>query len=75
MDINLYHIEIKRHAFIRALQRGITPDLVESAIKGGRQLRFGKNRIKFVKKFKKFTVICVDEIIGGIIRIVTIEKK
>jgi len=29
MDITQYEFEIKRHAFIRAMQRGITPDIIE----------------------------------------------
>ena len=36
---------------------------------------FGKNRVKFEKKFRKFAIICVDEKIGELIKIVTIIKK
>jgi hypothetical protein len=75
MDISQYEIELKRHAFIRAMERGITPDMIEAAIKGGTVKRFGKNNMKFIKKYKHLTVICVDEIIGHRIKIVTIEKK
>ena len=74
MDITKYEIEIKRHAFIRAMERQITPDMVEATIKGGKIKQFGKNNIKFTKKYKKFTVICVGEIIGDKIKILTIEK-
>ncbi len=74
MDITQYEVEIKRHAFVRSLQRKITPDMVEATIKGGKIKRFGKNNIKFVKKYKKFTIICVGEISGTRIKIFTIEK-
>jgi hypothetical protein len=74
VHIHSYELEIKRHVFIRAVQRGIHPDMIESTIKGGKQIKFGKNRIKFIKRFNRFSVICVDEIIGSTIRIVTIER-
>ena len=32
MEISLFDIEIKRHALIRAMQRGITPDIIEATI-------------------------------------------
>ena len=75
MNISQYEIEIKRHAFIRAMERGITPDMIEATIKGGTVKRFGKNNVKFIRKYKHFQVICVDEIIEHRIKIVTIEKK
>jgi len=34
MDITQYDVEIKRHAFIQANQRGVTPDMIEATIKG-----------------------------------------
>ena len=68
-------IVITRHAFERALQRGIHPDLVENTLRCGKMVCFGKNRAKFEKRFRQFTVICVDEIVGNTVRIVTIEKK
>ena len=74
MDIHQYDIEIKRHAFIRALQRMISPDKIESTIKGGQIKRFGKHNIKFIKRYKGFTVICVGEISGNKIKILTIER-
>lgn len=69
-----YKIVITRHAFTRAMQRGIHPDLIEDALHSGRMKRFGRNRVRFEKRFKQFAVICVDEIIGNIIKILTIEK-
>jgi len=75
MNISQYDIEIKRQAFTRAMKRGITPDMIEATIKGGTIKRFGKNNVKFIKKYKHFHVICIDEIIGNRIKIVTIERK
>jgi len=75
MDITQYDFEIKRHAFIKAMQRNVTPDMIEATLKGGKIKRFGKNNVKFFKDYKDFTVICVDEIIGNKIKIVTIEKS
>ena len=43
MDLSKYDIEIKRHVFVRAMQRGIHPDLIEDTIKKGKMKRFGKN--------------------------------
>jgi len=75
MDITQYEFEIRRHALIRAMQRGITPDMIEATLKGGKIVKFGKNNLKFIKAYKRFTVICVDQIIGTKIKIVTIETK
>ena len=75
MNIRDYEIEIRRHAFIRAMQKGIHPDMIESTIKLGKIEKHGKNNVKFVKKFKKFTVVCVDEIVRNKIKIVTIGKR
>ena len=75
MDITQYNFEIKRHAFIRAMQRGVTPDMIEATLKGGRTERFGKRNIRFYKDYKRFTVVCVDEVLGDTIKIVTIETK
>ncbi len=70
-----YTVVITRHAYIRALQRGIDPELVDDSIVNGKMKRFAKNRIKFEKRFKKFSIVCVDEIIENEIIIVTITKK
>ena len=75
MDISNFEIVIRRHAFIRAMERGVSPDMIEATLKGGTIERFGKNNLKFVKKYKRFTVICVDQICGNIIKIVIIETK
>ena len=75
VDRTKFDIEIKRHAFIRATQRGITPDMVEATIMGGKIKRYGKNYVKFIQTYKRFKVICVGEITGMKIKIITIETK
>lgn len=32
MDITQYELEIKRHTFIRAMQRNVTPDMIEATL-------------------------------------------
>ena len=71
MNINDYEIEIKHHAFIRAMERKITPDLIENCIKNGSIKRFGKNYIKFISK----STICIGEISSLKIKIITIERR
>jgi|TARA_B100002003_G_C14046833_1_gene504219 hypothetical protein len=75
MDISNYEIEIMRHAFERAIQRKVTPDMIEATILGGSIKRFGKHNAKFFRKYKKFTVICVCEITGLKIKVLTIETR
>lgn len=75
MDITQYDFEIKRHAFIRVMERNVTPDMIEATLKGGKIERFGKNNVRFIKDYKRFTVICVGEMIGTNVKIFTIETK
>ena len=75
MDITQYDLEIKRHAFIRAMERNVTPDMIEATLNGGRVERFGKNNVRFIKDYKRCTVICVGEIIGNQIKVFTVETK
>ena len=75
MDITQYDFEIKRHAFIRAMQRNVTPDMIEATLKGGKIEKFGKNNVRFIKDYKRFIVICVGEMIGTKVKIFTIETK
>lgn len=75
MEISSFDIEIKRHALIRAMERNITPDMVEATLRGGKIERFGKNYLRFSKEYKRLTVICIGEIAGMHIKIITIEAK
>jgi len=72
---NIFRIILTRHAVKRAYQKRITYDMIEATIAGGRIIRFGKNNLKFIRQYKNFKIICVDEIIEDKIRIVTILKK
>ncbi|MBI2673166.1 hypothetical protein HYX19_02805 [Candidatus Woesearchaeota archaeon] len=71
MDRTKYEIEIKHHAFIRATQRKISPDLIENCIKSGKVKKFGKNHVKFISR----STICVGELVGLKIKIITIEGR
>ena len=71
MDRTKYEIEIKHHTFIRAIQRGISPDLMENCIQNGSIGRFGKNYVRFISK----SIICIGEISGLKIKIITIERR
>lgn len=72
-DLRMYDIEIKHHVFIRAMQRGISPDIIEETINNGRVEHFGNDRIKFIRKGSKRVIVCVGEIRGNKITIFTIE--
>lgn len=71
MDRTQYDIEIRHHVFIRAIQRGIHPDLIENTIKNGKIERFGKNYVKFISK----SLMCVGEVSGLKLKIITIEWR
>jgi len=68
-------IFIKSHAVKRARERNIAyPDQVYSVLKTGKIERFGKHGIRWVKKSKEGSIICVGEEIGHVIIIKTIER-
>ena len=65
---------IKVHTIKQARRRDIIfPDMVYATILGGKVQRFGKNYLKFRKKYKRGTVICVGEDVGHAIIIKTVE--
>lgn len=74
VDISNYELEIRHHVFIRALERGIHPDLIEDTLKKGKIERYGKHGVKFISKGSKRTIICVGQMIGNKIKIFTIEE-
>lgn len=74
MDLSKYYVVIKRHVFERAMQRGIHPDLIEDTLLKGKIKRFGKHGIKFISKGSKRTVICIGELVGSKLKIITIEE-
>lgn len=68
-------IVIKVHAIKRARERDIAfPDQVYNVIQTGKVKRFGKNYLKFTKRGKHGSVICVGEDLGHCIIIKTIER-
>jgi|TARA_B100000315_G_C14050568_1_gene351692 hypothetical protein len=74
MDISAYDVVIKRHVFEQAMKRGIHPDMIEDTVRKGKMQRFGKHGVKFVNKGSKRTIICVGEITGTELKIITIEE-
>jgi hypothetical protein len=66
-------IVIKVHAVKRAREIAF-PDQVYDVLRTGKVKTFGKQGIKFIKKGKKGTIICVGEDIGYCIIIKTIER-
>ena len=68
-------ILIKTHAIKRAIEKGIAyPDQVYQILKQGKVKKFGKNRLKFIKKSEKGSIVCIGEDLGYIIIIKTIER-
>ena len=68
-------IFIRSHAIKRARERHIAyPDHVYAVLKTGKVKRFGKHGIKFIRRSKKGSVICLGEDIGSVIIIKTIER-
>ncbi len=68
-------IIIKVHAIKRARQREIAyPDQVHDVLQTGKVKRFGKHGIKFIKRNKDVSIICVGEDRGHAIIIKTIER-
>lgn len=70
-----YDIDLTRHTFIRASQRHIDLDKVYATVRGGKIKRIGKHNIKFIKRYKRFELICVGQITCMGIRIFTVEIK
>ena len=68
-------IIIKVHAIKQARRRGVSyPEQVRNVIKTGKVVRFGKKGIKFIKRSKNRSTICVGEYVGDVIAIKTIER-
>ncbi len=74
MDVSQYNIRIRNHALIRAVERGIHPDLIEDALREGKIKRYGNDGVKFISKGSKRTIICVGQVAGSRIVIFTIEE-
>ena len=62
------------HAVLRAEDRSIPWDLIESAIHSGKFHYFGKNMVKINKKFQGGLLTCVCKIVSPTeIKVITIE--
>ncbi len=48
--------------------------MIENTLLKGKIKRFGKHGVKFINKGSKRTIICVGELIGNKLKIITIEK-
>jgi hypothetical protein len=72
-DVYHYTLTVTRHAFKRADERAIELDMLYQTVYNGTIERFGKNGIKFIKEGKQ-RIICVGEIKGDQIKILTVEK-
>lgn len=75
MDVEDYTIDISHHAFKRALQRRIYPDMVEATIKSGKRVVVGKNYVKFVRSYGDFSIQCVGQVCGLTIKVITVTRK
>lgn len=68
-------IRFSLHAVMRAEERNIRfPELAYHTVKTGKVSYFGKHGIKFTKKLKKCSIICIGEEKGEYIIIKTIER-
>jgi len=73
---NKWIIKLSHHAYTQATVRGITQDMIEATLKTGTMEWFGKNRVRFVGKYKKGHVVFIGEDKGNnIIKILTIEWR
>ena len=71
MDIHKYQIVITKHAFDRALSRGMHPDRIEQVLCKGKMLRYGKYGVKFIGR----EIIAVGQIVGDRMTIFTVEAR
>ncbi|MFH0955263.1 MAG: hypothetical protein V1777_04110 [Candidatus Micrarchaeota archaeon] len=70
-----YEIRFTHHALKQADKRNIGIEIIEDTVEHGQFNWFGKNRVKIVKHYHNRTIVCMDEKVGNVIRIVTITKK
>ncbi len=68
-----YEILILDHAARRAAQRRIPMELLEKTIYEGKFERFGDNKVRIRKDFRKGAIICIGVIYKDRIKIITVE--
>lgn len=72
---NRKEIVLTDHAIRRAFEREIAyPEQVYNVLRMGKVVKFGRRNLKFVKRSKKGSIICVGEEVGDLIVIKTIER-
>jgi len=68
-------IFVTTHAIKRARERKIAyPDQVYGVLLSGKVIRFGKNHLRFIRRTKQGSIICVGEDLGHCIIIKTVER-
>ena len=73
---NREEVVITSHVVKQARKRGIAfPDEVISTIRNGKKERFGKNLVRFVKKGKYGSLICVGEEIADKVMITKTRRS
>jgi len=71
-----WEITLSFHATMRAVQKGITEDIVKATLKNGKMKWFAKNNVLFTCKYKMGTVVCVGELKeSNTIKIFTVEWR
>ncbi len=75
MEFQGKEIVITRHAIESARMRGIFyPDQIYEIIRNGKLRRFGKHFLKFTKRGKIGSAICICEEVGNKIIVKTVER-
>ncbi len=69
-----YEVLFVDHAARRAAQRKIPLDLLERTVFEGKFERFGGNKVKISKDYRKGAIICIGIIERDRIKIITIER-
>jgi len=72
-DVTQYRVRLTKHAADQAWLRCVDADDVMRTIRSGRIERFGKHGVKFISKGKS-AIICVGEVSGDAIKIITVTK-
>jgi hypothetical protein len=72
---NNKEVVMTAHALKQAIERDIAyPESIIGTILTGRMVRFGKNLVRFIKKTKNGSLICIGEELYNRITIRTVER-
>ena len=65
--------EISRHARAKACQKMITQDMINQTLASGEMAWFGKNYVRFRRRYGRRSVTCVGERKqGNVIKVMTV---